>query len=185
MGIEQYFAFFFGVILFILLFRIMPKYSHPSEFHYIVLRVTLALASACIAVFLTGFLRVQFKEYIEAGGALAIFLIVYFKAPAALPTDSDWTCLQSTWRNLRDINTEPGKINLDDVVKALNAVEVAAQKIQKNGAIFEPFKKGYDYCTLYKKLRDGKIYIPQKKKTSDVLLSKNAHALAKKNRVLK
>ena len=180
MGTEQYFAFGFGAVLLLILLLVSLKHPYPSDFQYTVMRIMLALASACVAVFLTGFLRVEIKQFIEAGGALAVFVIVYFRAPAALPTASSWVDIRSTWRNLRDINTNPTQVNQDDAVKAINAVNEIARIIEDRHALLEPFKKEYGeaFCRLYKKLRDAKILIHHEDKTSDLLLTQDAHKVA-------
>jgi hypothetical protein len=88
------FAFGLGIVLALLV--LIFKLPHPTPFQYVVMRVLLALASAAIATMLTGFLDVEIPNFLKAGGALAVFVVVYFKAPAALDAavsliqDNDW-----------------------------------------------------------------------------------------------
>lgn len=81
-------AFAFGcmflvVILFAAWFR-----PTPTPFEYTVFRITISLAAAGIGAILPGFLDVRFKNWLRAGGALALFVVVYFFSPAALPSST-------------------------------------------------------------------------------------------------
>jgi hypothetical protein len=82
-GLIAAFAFgavFVSAILIISLFR-----PNPTPFEYTVFRIIIALAAAGIGAILPGFLVVKFKNWLRASGALALFIIVYFFAPAAAP----------------------------------------------------------------------------------------------------
>lgn len=76
----------FGVLVVFVFVVLIFKIPTPTDFQYTVLRILLAVACAAIATALTGFLEVQVQVpiTIKAGGALAVFVIVYFGAPAAL-----------------------------------------------------------------------------------------------------
>jgi hypothetical protein len=69
--------------LFVLL-RIAFRLPRPTEFQVLVLRVTLALAAAAIAAGIPGFINVEIGAGIRAGGALAVFLLVYAFNPPVL-----------------------------------------------------------------------------------------------------
>ena len=56
----------------------------PTDFQYTVFRILLALAAAAFAAVIPGILEVTFPDYLRAGGALAVFVIVFFYSPAAL-----------------------------------------------------------------------------------------------------
>jgi hypothetical protein len=67
------------------------KFPHPTPIQYLVMRIVLALSSAGIAGIFTGFIAVNIpgvgaaaQPLVTAGGALAVFAVVYFKSPAAL-----------------------------------------------------------------------------------------------------
>jgi hypothetical protein len=85
-GDEKKFAYFFGVIFVVVLLVMAIAVPNPSAFQYTVFRIVLALAAAGVAAMIPGFLQVTVSNWIRAGGALAIFVIVYFYAPAALVT---------------------------------------------------------------------------------------------------
>jgi hypothetical protein len=59
-------------------------FPEPTPFQYTVFRIVLALAAAGVAAFVPGFLEVRCKTIVRAGGALAVFVIVYFFSPAGL-----------------------------------------------------------------------------------------------------
>lgn len=181
MNIEQIASFSFGVVILIILLILALKNPYPTDFQYLIMRVLLALGSACVAVFITGFLKVEIKKFVEAGGAFAVFVIVYFKAPAALPQAANWVELRATWSNLRDIYTDPAKVNQDDVVRAINAVNKAARILTQQPKLIGQFRAEYenDFCNLYLKLYNNKLPIHHENKTSDQLLSIETGNLAK------
>ncbi len=85
-------AFFFGLCFVTALLVLAIWFPNPTSFQYTVFRITLALAAAGVAGVIPGMIRL--KEHpgtslmIHAGGALAVFVIVYLLAPAALPSES-------------------------------------------------------------------------------------------------
>ncbi|WP_114950810.1 hypothetical protein [Sphingosinicella terrae] len=70
---------FVAAILVIALF--IPS---PTAFQYTVFRIVLALAAAGFVSMTPGFIEAQVGNFVRAGGALAVFIIVFFYAPAAL-----------------------------------------------------------------------------------------------------
>ena len=81
---EKKLAYLFGVIFVVVLLVVAFTVPNPTDFQYTVFRIILALAAAGVAAMIPGFLQVTVSNWIRAGGALAIFVIVYFYAPAAL-----------------------------------------------------------------------------------------------------
>jgi len=82
-------AFSFGVVFIVAIMTIAILRPNPTAFEYTVFRIVIALAAAGIGAILPGFLDVSFKKWLRAGGALAVFAVVYFFAPAALPSTID------------------------------------------------------------------------------------------------
>jgi hypothetical protein len=81
---QQAAAFGFGVVFVIALIILAIIFPTPTPFQYTVFRVVLALAAAGIAVMIPGFLEVRIPTWIRAGGALGVFVVVYFFNPAQL-----------------------------------------------------------------------------------------------------
>jgi hypothetical protein len=81
---EKILAFVFGVIFVVVLLYAAFAVPNPTAFQYTVFRIVLALAAAGVAAMFSGFLTIQISNWLKAGGALAVFAIVYFYAPAAL-----------------------------------------------------------------------------------------------------
>ena len=81
---EKVLAFVFGVVFVVVLLAVAFFVPNPTAFQYTVFRIVLALAAAGVAAMIPGFLQVNISTWLRAGGALAIFVIVYFYAPAAL-----------------------------------------------------------------------------------------------------
>jgi hypothetical protein len=81
---EKILAFVFGVIFVVVLLYAAFAVPNPTAFQYTIFRIVLALAAAGVAGMFSGFLNIQISNWLKAGGALAVFAIVYFYAPAAL-----------------------------------------------------------------------------------------------------
>lgn len=81
---DQRLAFAFGVVFLLIILGMAIFRPRPTPFEYTVFRITLALAAAGVGAVMPGFLHVQLAHWVRAGGALAMFVIVYFAAPAAM-----------------------------------------------------------------------------------------------------
>jgi hypothetical protein len=81
---EKVLAFVFGVVFVSVLLIVALLVPEPKPFQYTVFRIVLALAAAGVAAVIPGILMVNPWKWLRAGGALAVFVIVYFYAPAAL-----------------------------------------------------------------------------------------------------
>jgi hypothetical protein len=85
-------AFIFGVVFVVTMLVLAIVFPRPEPFQYMVFRVTLALAAAGVAAMIPGFITFNFNPsaavLIRAGGALAVFVIVYFMNPAGLVAES-------------------------------------------------------------------------------------------------
>ncbi|MCP4700757.1 MAG: hypothetical protein GY862_28470 [Gammaproteobacteria bacterium] len=81
-------AFFFGFVFIVTMILLATAYPNPTNFQYAVFRIVLALAAAGVAGIIPGMIQLKVepntKFVIQAGGALAVFVIVYMQAPAAL-----------------------------------------------------------------------------------------------------
>ena len=80
---QQVLAFGFGIVFVITLLVLALAVPRPTPFQYTIFRVVLALAVAGVAAMIPGFLQVTISALLRAGGALAVFVIVYFYNPAA------------------------------------------------------------------------------------------------------
>jgi hypothetical protein len=76
--------FVFGVVFVSIILALAFIFPTPTEFQYTVSRILLALSTSSVATLLTGFLEVQIPDAVKAGGAFAVFVIVYFYSPARL-----------------------------------------------------------------------------------------------------
>lgn len=83
---DKFLAFGFGVSFLIVLIVIALLKPEPSGFSYTVFRIVLALAAGGIGAVLPGFIEVSFRNTLRAGGAVALFVVVYFFAPAPIDT---------------------------------------------------------------------------------------------------
>ena len=77
-------AFTFGVMFLVTLILLAIFFPTPTPFQYTVFRVVLALAAAGAAAMIPGFLQVNLSDWIRAGGAIAVFVVVFFYNPATL-----------------------------------------------------------------------------------------------------
>lgn len=81
---DKILAYVFGVIFVTTILVVAIFFPNPTDFQYTVFRIVLALAAGGVAAVVPGFIQVKFKSWLRAGGALAVFVIVYLVAPAAL-----------------------------------------------------------------------------------------------------
>lgn len=75
----------FGVVFVIVLLVIAFLKPNPTGFQYTVFRIVLALAGCGVVAVAPGFIEVKFGKWLRAGGALAVFAVIYFCAPAMVP----------------------------------------------------------------------------------------------------
>lgn len=84
-------AFIFGVFFIVAMLVLALKFPKPTLFQYNIFRVVFALAAAGVAAMIPGFINLEVKPsvglLIRAGGALAVFIIVFFFNPAQLKKD--------------------------------------------------------------------------------------------------
>ncbi|MGV8073616.1 MAG: DUF4019 domain-containing protein [Syntrophobacteraceae bacterium] len=78
-------AFVFGCVFITVILIIALFKPNPTPFEYTVFRIIIALAAAGVGAILPGFMQVRFKNWLRAGGALALFIVVYFFAPVPIP----------------------------------------------------------------------------------------------------
>jgi hypothetical protein len=77
-------AFTFGSIFVILMLTIALFEPNPSNFQYTVFRIVISLAAGGVVAVYPGFIEVKFGNWLRAGGALAVFSVVYFVNPASI-----------------------------------------------------------------------------------------------------
>jgi MFS family permease len=82
---EKMMTFAFGVVFVAALMIIAMFFPSPTPFQYTVFRIVLALAAAGIAALIPGLISIQ-MPWVRAGGAIAVFVLVYNFSPAALVT---------------------------------------------------------------------------------------------------
>jgi cyanate permease len=74
----------FGAVFIVALLFLAIFFPTPTPFQYEVFRIVLAAAVAGFAATIPGFLHIQIGNLIKAGGALAVFVVIYFYNPAQL-----------------------------------------------------------------------------------------------------
>jgi hypothetical protein len=96
-------------------------FPQPTPFQYTVFRIVLALAGAGIAALIPGFIEVAielaYKNVIRAGGALGVFIVLYFFSPASLvatPSVSPRDVTANVQYSLSDSNLNPQVISKPD-----------------------------------------------------------------------
>ena len=91
-------AFTFGVTFLAVILGVAVFVTDPSPLLITVIKITLALAAAGVAATVPGFLSVSFTPAasvaVRAGGAIAVFVIVFFFTPAGLVPTSDKAALK-------------------------------------------------------------------------------------------
>ena len=74
---ERLLAYGFGVVFVGLVLSLAVLIPEPTAFQYTVFRIVLALSAAGVATMIPGFLQVEVGPKLRAGGALAVFVVVY------------------------------------------------------------------------------------------------------------
>lgn len=107
-------AFTFGVSFVLLMVATAFLKPEPTAYQYTVFRIVISLAAAGVGAILPGFLDVSFKKWLRAGGALALFVLVYTVKPVLLdpvdgggsatlrPPSSDAIVVANEWLNVFD-----------------------------------------------------------------------------------
>ncbi len=83
---EKVAAAIFGISFLGLLLILTFKLPNPTPWQMLVLRVALALAAGGIGAVLPGFITVNVRPFIRAGGALALFVVIYAFNPQSFLT---------------------------------------------------------------------------------------------------
>ena len=81
---QKYAAAVFGVIFVTAILVLAIVFPEPTAFQYTVFRIVLALAAGGVAAMIPGFIQLQMGSWLRAGGAIAVFALVYFYNPAQL-----------------------------------------------------------------------------------------------------
>lgn len=81
---ERLIAVICGVVFVAAILALAVAIPNPTRFQEQVFRIVLSLAAAGFVSMTPGFLQVTISNWIRAGGALAVFVIVYFYNPASL-----------------------------------------------------------------------------------------------------
>ncbi len=115
-------AFFFGLCFVAALLVLAVWFPQPTTFQYTVFRIVLALAAAGVAGVIPGMIRLKAQPgtalLIHAGGALAVFVMVYLPAPAALPQDQSALPSPSQSRKKKSaLAAQPLKISGVDTIE--------------------------------------------------------------------
>ena len=82
--LQQQLAFACGIMFVVVLLILALVVPNPTPFQYEVFRAVLSLAVAGVAAMIPGFVELTVSDWLRAGGALAVFFVVYFYNPASL-----------------------------------------------------------------------------------------------------
>jgi len=85
---EKITAFAFGVIFVIVMLYLSLFVPNPTPTQWFTFRVVLALAAAGVGALLPGLIWVKAPPYVRAGGALALFVLVYWFNPPKIISGS-------------------------------------------------------------------------------------------------
>ncbi len=99
---EKIVVFICGVVLLVTILVIVLFVPNPSSAQLWVFRAIVAVAAAGFAAFLPGALNVQVSNYVKAGGAVAVFVIVYLFNPPELVSQKKVKVHEGMLGNLYD-----------------------------------------------------------------------------------
>jgi hypothetical protein len=104
---ERLAVFVFGVVFVVVMLVLSIAIPNPSPTQYETFKVVLALAAAGVAAFIPGFFEFTVPGWIRAGGALAVFVFVFYRSPATLVVDGPLSL------SLGDATSNSGDVVLD------------------------------------------------------------------------
>lgn len=167
--------FAFGVVFVGTLLLLSIRFPNPTDFQYLVFRIVLALASAGVAALMPGLLEVEFQTWLKAGGALAVFVIVYFKSPANMVAQGIHINtgirkeLFDAWKGMRALAA--GDYNQEQAATAINTLNLTSNIWSTNKNVQKWIANEYwnSYSALYEVLRDYPITIVHEGKTTKEL----------------
>jgi hypothetical protein len=94
---EKVTAFTFGIVFIAILLSIAFLVPNPTVTQWLVFRVVLALAAAGIAAIIPGLIVVNVSNVVRAGGAIALFVLVYwFNPPKLVVSDKPGVSIHQT-----------------------------------------------------------------------------------------
>jgi hypothetical protein len=122
----------FGAIIVVAILALAILFPEPTSFQYEVFRIVLAIACGGLAAVIPGFLTVRIDALgiaIRAGGALAVFILVYFFNPAQLVISKAPLDLES--RLLQEIKNYKKDRDTDKVIeKSLKLLEISPYSLE-------------------------------------------------------
>src|SRR6187399_1847881 len=80
--LDRWLAFAFGVIFVCALLYLATVERNPTPLQLRVYITVLALAAAGVGAIIPGFIEIRYKNLLRAGGAVALFGLVYLNEPA-------------------------------------------------------------------------------------------------------
>lgn len=169
-----------GVGLLIAIILLVVLIPCPSKSQYLVFRIVIALAAAGLATVIPGFIKVNLNKGITAGGAIAVFALIYFFDPAS--TVAENKCIDETFaltvfvhgtqgkedKMLRGqgevcvyLNSNPEKVKIDEDGKAI-FTEISPTFLNSKIRITVQHPQPYQSThpdSLYLLQRNGVIYL--------------------------
>lgn len=120
--LEMGLAFAFGCVALAAVLWLAFRAESLSEQQFEILRIVLALAGGGVAAMIPGFLDVSMKpgarSALRAGGALAVFVVLYFWSPAHWQSSREGTVIQHTDGSCSPIQSGSGNTtNCNNSVK--------------------------------------------------------------------
>lgn len=120
---ERLAVFAFGVVFVVVMLVLAVAIPNPTGTQYETFKIVLALAAAGVAAFIPGFLEVTVPGWLRAGGALAVFVLVFTKSPATLVINGPLAVsLGSTTSNEGPLTLDLGRVVSGQSADALLSV---------------------------------------------------------------
>jgi hypothetical protein len=176
-------AFVFGVVFIVTMLVLAVFFPKPEPFQYTVFRVTLSLAAGGVAAMIPGFINLSINPSaalaIRAGGALAVFLIVYFRSPAALVTERRQSEIVSacqealdSLRNLDNaIRQTVGPITRFDLTWSKETRDDAIKELGKLADTEKILPRVRQSNSMLRRVRDSSKISQKEKELADIILA--------------
>lgn len=109
---ERIAIFIFGIVFFFIVILFALFKPDPTVTQWFIFRVVLAIAAAGIAVLIPGLLSIEIESKIKVGGAIAVFVLVFWFNPPLLEENKPTSSQIATGENSPVISNTTGSVKI-------------------------------------------------------------------------
>ncbi|HUS06734.1 MAG TPA: hypothetical protein VMZ52_10575 [Bryobacteraceae bacterium] len=143
---EKLLAYFSGILFITVMLVLSLVVGNPTPSQFFTFRLVLALAAAGFGAVIPGFISVNVSNVVRAGGAIALFVIVFLLNPPALvATASPWKTPEE--QTVTDLRWQISDLSRD--FETIDRYPNAASEVRKNARRLAEAILSYPESKLY------------------------------------